>query len=90
MAGHFERIRVFLEVAERQSFAAAARALGFTRSQTTRYVSELEAEMGVRLLTRTTRQVSLSRGTALSRSCEVDRRGASLAPRSSSASSSRR
>jgi DNA-binding transcriptional LysR family regulator len=60
MAGHFERIRVFLEVAERQSFAAAARALGFTRSQTTRYVSELEAEMGVRLLTRTTRQVSLT------------------------------
>src|ERR1700693_4281639 len=60
MAGHFERIRVFIEVAERQSFAAAARALGFTRSQTTRYVSELEAEMGVRLLTRTTRQVSLA------------------------------
>lgn len=60
MTGHFERIRVFIEVAERQGFAAAARALGLTRSQATRYVSELEAEIGVRLFTRTTRQVSLT------------------------------
>jgi len=60
MSGHIERIRVFVEVARRESFAAAARALGLTRSQVTRYVSELEADVGVRLLTRTTRQVSLS------------------------------
>jgi len=60
MTGHIERIRVFVEVARKESFAAAARALGLTRSQVTRYVSELEAEVGVRLLTRTTRQVALS------------------------------
>jgi DNA-binding transcriptional LysR family regulator len=60
MIGHIERIRVFVEVAERESFAAAARALGLTRSQVTRYVSDLEADIGVRLLTRTTRQVALS------------------------------
>jgi DNA-binding transcriptional LysR family regulator len=60
VTGQIERIRVFIEVAERQSFAAASRALGLTRSQATRYVSELEAGIGVRLLTRTTRQVSLS------------------------------
>ena len=60
MAGHVERIRVFIEVAERESFASAARALGLTPSQVTRYVGELEDEVGVRLLTRTTRQVALS------------------------------
>ena len=60
VTGHIERIRVFIEVAQRQSFAAASRALGLTRSQATRFVSELEADIGVRLLTRTTRQVSLS------------------------------
>jgi DNA-binding transcriptional LysR family regulator len=60
VTGHVERIRVFVEVAQRESFAAAARALGLTPSQVTRYVGELEAEVGVRLLTRTTRQVSLS------------------------------
>ena len=65
MSGHIERIRVFVEVARRESFAAAARALGLTRSQVTRYVGELEADVGVRLLTRTTRQVSLSAGGRL-------------------------
>jgi DNA-binding transcriptional LysR family regulator len=60
MTGHIERIRVFVEVAGRESFVAAARALGMTRSQVTRYVGELEAEIGVRLLTRTTRQVATS------------------------------
>ena len=60
MTGQIERIRVFVEVAERQGFAAAARALALTPSQATRHVAELEAELGVRLLVRTTRQVTLS------------------------------
>ncbi|MGA2045804.1 MAG: LysR family transcriptional regulator, partial [Roseiarcus sp.] len=60
MAGQIERIRVFLEVAERQSFAAAARALGVSASVATRQVSELEAELGAQLLVRTTRRVSLT------------------------------
>ena len=60
MTGQIERIRVFLEVAERQSFAAAARSLGLTPSIVTRYVSELEAELSVQLLVRTTRRVSLT------------------------------
>lgn len=60
MTGQIERIRVFVEVAERQSFAAAARALALTPSQATRHVAELEADLGVRLLVRTTRQVTLS------------------------------
>jgi DNA-binding transcriptional LysR family regulator len=60
MTGQVERIRVFLEVADRQSFAAAARSLDLSPSIATRYVSELEAELGVQLLVRTTRRVSLT------------------------------
>src|ERR1700733_4502486 len=60
MTGQIERARVFLEVAERQSFAAAARSLGLSPSIATRWVSELEAELGVQLLVRTTRRVSLT------------------------------
>ncbi|WP_162653147.1 LysR family transcriptional regulator [Lentilitoribacter sp. Alg239-R112] len=60
MAGQIERIRVFAEVAEHKSFAEAARQLGITRSIATRYVGELEALLGVQLLVRTTRKVSLT------------------------------
>jgi len=60
MAGQIERIRIFLEVADRQSFAAAARALGVSPSVATRHVSELEGELGAQLLVRTTRRVSLT------------------------------
>jgi DNA-binding transcriptional LysR family regulator len=60
MTGQIERIRVFLEVALRQSFAAAARSLGLTPSIATRWVCELEAELGAQLLVRTTRRVSLT------------------------------
>jgi len=58
MNGHLERLRVYLEVVEKGGFAAAARSLGLTPTQATRHVSELEAELGLRLLTRTTRKVA--------------------------------
>lgn len=60
MAGQMERIRVFAKVAEYKSFAEAARKLGITRSIATRYVGELETLLGVQLLVRTTRKVSLT------------------------------
>jgi DNA-binding transcriptional LysR family regulator len=60
MSGQIERVRVFLEVAERRSFAAAARALRLSRTIATRYVGELEDELGAQLLIRTTRRVSLT------------------------------
>jgi DNA-binding transcriptional LysR family regulator len=60
MTGQIERIRVFLAVAERRSFAAAARSLRLSPSIATRWVSELEAELGVQLFVRTTRRVSLT------------------------------
>ena len=58
MTGQIERTRVFIEVAERQSFAAAARYLGISRTIATRYVADLESELSAQLLVRTTRKVT--------------------------------
>lgn len=58
MTGQIERIRVFVEVADRKGFAAAARHLGISRSIATRYVADLEADLGVQLFVRTTRTVT--------------------------------
>ena len=53
-------IRVFLEVADQQSFSGAARALGLTPATVTRIIATLERDLGSQLLLRTTRQVSLT------------------------------
>lgn len=53
-------MRVFVAVAEHLSFAGAARALHMSRPAVTRAVAALEDSLGVELLTRTTRQVTLS------------------------------
>ena len=50
----------FAEVAERGGFAAAGRALFLPKSRLSRRVAELEARLGVRLLQRTTRKLSLT------------------------------
>ena len=50
----------FAEVAERGGFAAAGRALGLPKSRLSRRVAELEMRLGVRLLQRTTRKLSLT------------------------------
>ena len=50
----------FAEVVDRGGFAAAGRALGVPKSKLSRRVSELEARLGVRLLQRTTRKLSLT------------------------------
>jgi DNA-binding transcriptional LysR family regulator len=55
-----DAIAVFVEVAERGSFAEAARRLGRSPAAVTRAVAELEARLGVRLLNRTTRAVSVT------------------------------
>ena len=55
----------FVRVVEAQSFTAAARTLGVPKSTVSRRVSALEAALGVRLLQRTTRKLSLTEaGTA--------------------------
>lgn len=50
--------RMFLAVMETGSFTAAARRFGTTSGQASKLVGRLEAELGVRLLNRTTRAVS--------------------------------
>jgi DNA-binding transcriptional LysR family regulator len=60
MFAHISRIPVFIMVAQEQSFAGAARRLGITGSAVSKQVQILEDELQVKLLNRTTRQVSLT------------------------------
>lgn len=52
--------RIFAAIAERGSFIAAARALKVPKSTVSRRIDDLEARLGVRLLQRTTRTLSLT------------------------------
>lgn len=54
----FDAMRVFTRIVERRSFSKAAEDLGLPRSSVTDAVRGLEVRLGVRLLLRTTRQVS--------------------------------
>ena len=54
------RIALFVRVVETSSFTGAARSLGLRKSSVSRGVSSLEEELGVRLLHRTTRSLSLT------------------------------
>src|SRR6185369_4625680 len=53
-------MRVFTAVVEADSFAGAADRLDLSRGMATRYVAQLEKHLGVRLLNRTTRTLSLT------------------------------
>lgn len=53
-------MRVFVEVVRHKGFAPAARSLAMPRSTVSRWVQELESQLGVRLLQRTTRKVELT------------------------------
>lgn len=53
-------LRVFVAVAEAESFVAGARTLGLSGPSATRAVNALETSLGARLLTRTTRRVRLT------------------------------
>lgn len=55
-----QSLRVFQAVADAGGFAAAARALDLSAASVTRMVADLEAQLGVRLLQRTTRRVVLT------------------------------
>src|SRR4051794_37060685 len=55
-----ERMRSFVRVAERGSLSAVARELGLGQSTVTRHLRELEQAVGVPLLTRTTRSVTMT------------------------------
>jgi len=51
-------LRAFAKVVELGSFSTAGRALRLSRSAISKYIRELEEELGVQLLNRTTRRVS--------------------------------
>jgi DNA-binding transcriptional LysR family regulator len=53
-------LRAFVAVAEAQSFSSAARALRIAKSAVSRQVSDLEFDLGARLIHRTTRSLSLT------------------------------
>ena len=55
-----QRLRTFVAVAERGSFARAAESLSLARPRVTNAVATLEREMGVRLFHRTTRRTVLT------------------------------
>ena len=70
----------FAEVVDRGGFAAAGRALGIPKSRLSRRVAELEERLGVRLLQRTTRKLSLTdAGELYHRHCVAMREDAEAA-----------
>jgi DNA-binding transcriptional LysR family regulator len=54
------RIRAFIDVVDAEGFSAAARKMGRSKALLSKYVRELEDELGALLLNRTTRQFSLT------------------------------
>lgn len=56
----FQEMTVFAAVVEAGSFVGAADALGISKAVASRLIAELEARLGVRLLHRTTRKLSLT------------------------------
>ena len=68
MAVDLNGVAVFLAVAEAKSFTAAARQLGVTRSAVSQTIRRMEDRLGIALVQRTTRSVSLTEaGEALFR-----------------------
>ena len=57
-------MRSFLSVTRSRTFSQAARSLGISGSLVSRHVSELERDLGVRLVNRTARTVSLTEAGA--------------------------
>ena len=60
MIDHASEMAAFVRVVDAKGFSAAAPALGLTPSAVSKLVTRLEARLGVRLLQRTTRALSLT------------------------------
>ncbi|MCT8997753.1 LysR family transcriptional regulator [Chelativorans intermedius] len=75
------RMRAFIDVVEAEGFSAAARKVGRSKALLSKYVRELEDELGALLLNRTTRQFSLTEAgqTYYRRAVEIVREIDSLA-----------
>ena len=68
------KVAIFVQVAQLQSFVAAGRALGMSGPAVSKQIKALEDRLGVRLLNRTTRSVTLTEEGAL----YLDRAGKAL------------
>ncbi|TPI43070.1 LysR family transcriptional regulator [Mesorhizobium sp. B3-1-6] len=75
------RMRAFIDVVEAEGFSAAARKIGRSKALLSKYVRELEDELGALLLNRTTRQFSLTEAghTYYQRASEIVREVDNLA-----------
>jgi DNA-binding transcriptional LysR family regulator len=66
------QLKVFIEVSRLQSFSRAGERIGLTQSAVSRCIRELEAEVGLKLIDRTTREVQLT-DVGISLSASVSR-----------------
>ena len=67
-----DAMHLFIRVAELGSFSAVAQQLGVARSVVTRQIAALETHLGVKLMARSTRRLTLtSAGTAYLEKCRV-------------------
>lgn len=57
---HLSDLAVFVRVVDTRGFSAAARAMGLTKSAVSKRINRLEQQLGLRLLQRTTRAMSLT------------------------------
>src|SRR5688500_6987348 len=73
MTNSANEMAVFERVIARGNFAAAAADVGLSASAVSKLISRLESRLGVRLINRTTRRLSLTAegGTYLKRSREI-------------------
>lgn len=63
---NLQRTAMFIAVADTGSFTAAAEAMGLTKAVVSFHIRQLEEELGVTLLLRTTRRLTLTEAEALS------------------------
>jgi DNA-binding transcriptional LysR family regulator len=60
----FRTMQSFAEVIKLGSFSEAAKTLGLSRALVSRHITDLEKHLGIRLLTRTTRRITLTEAGA--------------------------
>jgi DNA-binding transcriptional LysR family regulator len=65
MSDRLQELTIFVRAAEGGSFSKAARELGLSQPSVSRIISELEARLGVKLLLRTTRRITVTDAGAL-------------------------
>src|SRR3982751_435888 len=63
--GQFSALRLFVLVADTSSFSASGELLGISTSVVSRQIAALEAELGIRMLKRSTRRVELTEAGSL-------------------------